>query len=155
MKIYENEKNQRLLYPHLLTKVSENMDVMKEEIFGTIIPILGYNDINEAITFISKRPRPLAMYLMSRNQKVIDRLLKSTHSGWVCVNDTSIHAMADDAPFGGIGPSGMGHYHGHEGFLAFSKAKTVLVSKSWIPKNRYLLEYRDFMLKLLRIILLR
>lgn len=107
------------------------------------------------IAYINARPRPLALYLMSNNHSLIDNFLKNTHSGGVGINETALHAAADDAPFGGIGNSGMGHYHGHEGFLTFSKAKTVLYSNSWLPKNRFILRNRDLIFKTLRRYLLR
>jgi len=152
---YDNVKGERVLYPHLLTNVSEDMNVMKEEVFGSIIPVLSYDTIDEAIEFINKRPHPLAIYLMSRNRKIIDKVLKTTHSGGMCVNDTAIHALADDSPFGGVGHSGMGHYRGQEGFETFSKAKTVLTTKPWVPKNAFLVQHRDFVLKILRIFFVR
>ncbi len=110
----------------LITNVDDSMEVMQQEIFGPLLPIVPYNRIDEAIEYINDRPRPLALYLMSFDSKVQDKVLTQTHSGGVCINDTVNHVAADDAPFGGIGPSGMGHYHGKEGFLTLSKAKTVL-----------------------------
>ncbi|REL36738.1 coniferyl aldehyde dehydrogenase [Thalassotalea euphylliae] len=149
------EGDGRLIYPHLLTNVHDGMQVMKEEIFGSILPIKTYQNISEVISFINDRPRPLALYIMSKDAQKIDHILKNTHSGGVSINDTAMHVMADDAPFGGVGNSGIGHYHGHEGFLTFSKAKTVLHSKAWLPKNRFILKYRDVMFKALRGLFLR
>lgn len=145
----------RQLYPHLVTGVKQDMDILKEEIFGSILPVITYNNVEDVITYINARPRPLALYLMSNNHSLIDNFLKNTHSGGVGINETALHAAADDAPFGGIGNSGMGHYHGHEGFLTFSKAKTVLYSNSWLPKNRFILRNRDLIFKTLRRYLLR
>jgi coniferyl-aldehyde dehydrogenase len=82
--------------------------------------------MDDAIAYVNARPRPLALYIMSFDKKVQQQVLTRTHSGGVCVNDTIFHFVADDAPFGGVGPSGMGHYHGKEGFLNFTKAKTIL-----------------------------
>ncbi len=149
------ENDGRLIYPHVVTSVSEKMQVMQEEIFGSILPVKTYQDINEVISYINARPRPLALYIMSTDDTLIDSLLKNTHSGGVCINDSAMHVAADDAPFGGVGHSGMGHYHGHEGFLTFSKAKTVLRSKAWLPKNRFILKNRDLAFKALRFSLLR
>ena len=146
---------ERILYPHLLTKVDEDMEVMKQEIFGPVLPILPYNSIDECIKRINKQPRPLALYIMSTDKDTVNKILKHTHSGGVCVNDTIMHASAEDAPFGGIGNSGIGHYHGEEGFRRLSKAKTVLTSKTWLPKNKFFLSYRDLMFKNLRKLLLR
>ncbi|UTW45292.1 coniferyl aldehyde dehydrogenase [bacterium SCSIO 12696] len=145
----------RLIYPHIVTNVSQDMRVMEEEIFGSILPVKTYQDVGEVIDYINARPRPLALYIMSKNNALIDRILKNTHSGGVAINDTAMHVAADDAPFGGVGPSGMGHYHGHEGFLTFSKAKTVLYSKASLPKNRFILKNRDLVFKVLRSLLLK
>ncbi|GAL18829.1 aldehyde dehydrogenase [Vibrio maritimus] len=145
----------RRVYPHLLTNLRPEMKVLQEEIFGSILPILTYEDLEEVISYINERPRPLALYIMSNDNNVIDSLVSRTHSGGVAINDTAMHVAADDAPFGGVGNSGMGHYHGHEGFLTFSKAKTVLHSSSWIPKNRFILKNRDFVFRTLRKYLLK
>ena len=140
---------------HIVTNVSDDMAIMQEEIFGTLLPVLSYQTMEEAIRYINARPRPLALYIMSSDRQTVDRILKGTHSGGVCVNDTTMHVVADDAPFGGIGNSGMGHYHGPEGFRTFSHAKTVESSKPWIPKNRYFLKYRDVMFNAMRRAFLR
>lgn len=138
------------LYPTLISKVSEDMKLMQEEIFGSLLPIKTYHSLSEVFEYIAKRPRPLALYVMSSDKQEIDEVIYNTHSGGVCVNDTIIHVAADDAPFGGIGHSGMGHYHGREGFLTFSKAKTVVKSKSYIPKNWFLLKNRDLTQRIFR-----
>ncbi len=149
------EKDGRRIYPHLVTNVDDNMKVMQEEIFGSILPVKTYKRIDEVIKYINERPRPLALYIMATDKGLINNLLQNTHSGGVSINDTAMHVAADDAPFGGIGNSGMGHYHGHEGFLTFSKAKTVLYSKAWLPKNSFILKNRDFVFKALRRFLLK
>lgn len=140
----------RLLQPLLITNVDDSMEVMKNEIFGPLLPIIAYDDIDEAIAFVNDRPRPLALYMMSTDPKNINKALYQTHSGGVCINDTLMHVVADDAPFGGIGQSGMGHYHGEEGFRVFSSAKTVLASPSFMPKNKIMLKYRDKITSLLK-----
>ncbi|WP_345880917.1 coniferyl aldehyde dehydrogenase [Shewanella algae] len=110
----------------LLTKVSDDMKLMQEEIFGPLLPLVSYQELGQALDYIKVRPRPLALYLMSFDKEVQQKVLSQTHSGGVCINETVFHVAADDAPFGGIGPSGMGHYHGQEGFRTFSHARTVL-----------------------------
>ncbi len=116
--------------PHsLLLNVSEEMTVMQDEIFGPLLPIVPYQDLDQAFAYINQRPRPLALYYFGYDKREQKRVLHETHSGGVCLNDTLLHVAQDDMPFGGIGPSGMGHYHGHEGFLTFSKAKGVLVKQ--------------------------
>lgn len=154
--VKEIEENEgRRVYPHLLTNVNEEMEALKQEIFGSIIPVMTYKNINEVLSYINERPRPLALYIMSKNNELIEKVINNTHSGGVSVNDTIMHVAADDAPFGGVGNSGIGHYHGHEGFLTFSKAKTVLKSNSWLPKNKFILKNRDFVFKMMRKFLLR
>ena len=122
----EINRNSRNLATQLVTAVRDDMLLMQQEIFGPILPILGYKTLNETIDYINDRPRPLALYIMSFDRPTQQQLLAHTHSGGVCINETVFHVVADDAPFGGVGASGMGHYHGKEGFLTFSKAKTVL-----------------------------
>lgn len=109
----------------LVNNVSDEMLLMQEEIFGPILPIVSYNNLDDAIAYVNDRPRPLALYLCSHDSAMQKRVLERTHAGGVCLNDAAMHVAQDDMPFGGIGPSGMGHYHGHEGFLTFSKAKSV------------------------------
>lgn len=145
----------RRVYPHLVTNMTEDMGIAQQEIFGSILPVMTYQNIDDVIAYINARPRPLALYIMSKNDQTINKLIHTTHSGGVAINDSAQHVAADDAPFGGVGNSGMGHYHGHEGFLTFSKAKTVLYSSSWLPKNRFILKNRDFMFTILRKFLLR
>jgi coniferyl-aldehyde dehydrogenase len=109
----------------LVNNVNDDMLIMQEEIFGPLLPIVSYNNLDEAIAYVNDRPRPLALYLCSHDTKAQQAVLERTHAGGVCLNDAAMQVAQDDMPFGGIGPSGMGHYHGHEGFLTFSKAKSV------------------------------
>ena len=122
----EINRNSRQLPTQLVTGTTNEMLIMQGEIFGPILPIIGYKELGEAISYINERPRPLALYIMSFDEEIQKELLNKTHSGGVCINETIFQVAADDAPFGGVGDSGMGHYHGKEGFLTFSKAKTVL-----------------------------
>lgn len=110
----------------LLLNAPDNTRVMQEEIFGPLMPIVSYRTEQEALDYVNQRPRPLALYLITHNKALENKTVKETHAGGMCVNDTAFHVAQEDAPFGGIGPSGMGHYHGKEGFLTFSKAKTIL-----------------------------
>ncbi|MGS0725255.1 aldehyde dehydrogenase family protein, partial [Shewanella sp. 0m-11] len=118
--------DKRKVPTQLIQNSSDDMLLLQEEIFGPLLPVIPYDNLEEAIAYINQRPRPLALYLMSFNKDTQQRVLANTHSGGVCINETVFHVAADDAPFGGIGPSGMGHYHGKEGFLTLSHAKTVL-----------------------------
>ncbi|TFF41257.1 coniferyl aldehyde dehydrogenase [Pseudomonas sp. RIT623] len=128
--LYPEEQRQgRCLPPHLLLGVDDTMQVMHEEIFGPLLPLVPYDSLDDALAYINQRPRPLALYYFGYDRGEQARVLRDTHSGGVCLNDTLLHVAQDDLPFGGIGPSGMGHYHGHEGFLTFSKAKAVLAKQ--------------------------
>ena len=126
--LFEQGQGRRMGHS-LLLNVSDNMTVMQDEIFGPLLPVVPYKDLDQAFAYINQRPRPLALYYFGYDKREQNRVLNETHSGGVCLNDTLLHVAQDDMPFGGIGASGMGHYHGHEGFLTFSKAKGVLVKQ--------------------------
>ena len=119
------DNEQRILPPVLLSQTSDNMQIMQREIFGPQLPLVTYRTLDEAIAYINARPRPLALYLFERNRAVIDQVLSQTVSGGVCLNDTLLHIAQDSLPFGGVGASGMGAYHGYQGFVTFSKLKPV------------------------------
>jgi len=126
--LYKEAQDRRLPFS-LLLNISDDMLVMQDEIFGPLLPIVPYERIEQTFAYINQRPRPLALYYFGYNKAEQNRVLEQTHSGGVCLNDTLLHVAQDDLPFGGIGPSGMGHYHGHEGFLTFSKAKGVFIKQ--------------------------
>lgn len=115
----------RKLAPVLVQGIKPDMTIAEEEIFGPILPIISYESMDEAIAHINDRPRPLALYYFGYDKSEQDYVLDNTHSGGVCVNDTLMHLAQEDMPFGGVGDSGMGHYHGKEGFITFSKVKSV------------------------------
>ena len=118
------EPTRRRFSPVALTGVEDSMQVMKDEIFGPILPVVPYEGLDAAIAYINARPRPLALYFFG-NASSRDRVLRETTSGGVTVNNTLFHVAQDNLPFGGVGPSGMGDYHGFAGFRCFSKAKPV------------------------------
>jgi coniferyl-aldehyde dehydrogenase len=115
----------RKLAPVIVQNMKDDMTIAEEELFGPILPIITYDEMDEAIAHINDRPRPLALYFFGYDKNEQNHVLDNTHSGGVCVNDTLMHLAQEDMPFGGVGDSGMGHYHGHEGFITFSKAKAV------------------------------
>ncbi len=119
----------RCLAPQVLLGVNDQMTVMQDEIFGPLLPIVPYDQLDEALAYVNARPRPLALYYFGYDKGEQGKVLQHTHSGGVCLNDTLLQVAQEDLPFGGVGPSGMGHYHGHEGFLTFSKAKAVLAKR--------------------------
>ncbi len=111
--------------PTLVLDATEDMVILQEEIFGPLLPIVTVGSLDEAIAYVLDHPRPLALYLFESSGKRIDEVLKRTHAGGVTVNDTLLHIAQEDLPFGGVGPSGMGAYHGKEGFDTFSHRKAV------------------------------
>ncbi|MHA3077585.1 coniferyl aldehyde dehydrogenase [Acinetobacter sp. ANC 4636] len=112
---------------YLVYDINDDMLLMQNEIFGSILPVLTYQNIDEVMTYINQHDRPLALYYFGYDQQEQQHFLKHTHSGGICLNETLVHVAQDDLPFGGVGASGIGHYHGHEGFLTFSHAKSVFV----------------------------
>ena len=112
--------------PVALLNVSEDALIMQEEVFGPILPILAINDVDSVIRYINERPIPLALYWFGKNKEVMKRVLNETRSGGITINDTLLHAAVEDLPFGGVGASGIGAYHGKAGFEAFSHRKSVL-----------------------------
>ena len=119
------DETKRKLAPTLVVSPSEDAAVMQEEIFGPILPIKTYEKLDDAIDYVNDHPRPLALYFFSHDSEQIDKVLDRTVSGGVSINATMMHIAQDDLPFGGVGPSGMGHYHAKEGFDSFSKKKPV------------------------------
>lgn len=115
----------RRLAPLAVTGVSDDMQLMQEEIFGPVLPVIGYGSIDDAIAYVNARPRPLALYYFGARGAALERVLARTISGGVTVNNTAFHVLQENLPFGGVGPSGMGHYHGKAGFDTFSKQKPV------------------------------
>lgn len=110
----------------LVLDTTDDMLIEQDEIFGPLLIIKPYTSLDSAINYINDRPRPLALYYFDLNEDRQDYVMNHTHAGGGCINDTITHVGTSDIPFGGIGPSGMGHYHGKEGFLTFSKAKGIL-----------------------------
>jgi len=120
----------RFFPPTLILGADNSMRVMQAEIFGPILPIVTYSIVEDALTFINDRPRPLALYYFDRNKSRITKVLDQTVSGGAAINDCIFHFVQHQLPFGGVGPSGMGAYHGFDGFCAFSKKKGVLLQNS-------------------------
>jgi len=124
--------------PLLLSQISDDSLVMKEEVFGPILPIIGISLVDEAIDYVNDRDHPLALYWFGKDKKVLKEILARTHSGGVCVNDTLLHAGIENLPFGGIGASGMGSYHGKAGFDTFSHQKPVLEVKGFLGMRKWM-----------------
>lgn len=121
----ESANGMRKLAPHLVLDVSDEMELMQREIFGPILPVLPYGDQRQVTAFINRHDRPLAFYPFTNDKDLQSYYLDHVMSGGVCVNDALLHPGQHDLPFGGVGASGMGHYHGYEGFATFSKLRPV------------------------------
>ena len=119
------------LAPTLVLDVADDMRIMQEEIFGPVLPVIKYRDLSEAIAYVNARPRPLALYYFGSSASNRSRVLTETTSGGVTINGTLMHYVQDDLPFGGVGLSGFGSYHGVEGFRAFSHQKAVFDVGRW------------------------
>jgi aldehyde dehydrogenase (NAD+) len=115
----------------VLTNVTPDMEIMKSEIFGPILPIVAYKTLDEAIQFVQSRPKPLALYIFGTNKRDIAKVISNTTSGSTCVNNTIIQIENLDVPFGGVGMSGTGNYHGFYGFKAFSHERNIMEQKSF------------------------
>ena len=111
--------------PTIVKNPSEDMRVLEEEIFGPLLAIKTYRDFGETIDYVNSKPRPLAVYYFGEDKKEERDVLDRTTSGGVCINDVIMHIMQEDLPFGGVGPAGMGSYHGYDGFKTFSHAKAI------------------------------
>ncbi|AXT46881.1 MULTISPECIES: coniferyl aldehyde dehydrogenase [Chromobacterium] len=109
----------------------QDATLLREEIFGPILPVLSYDKFDEALAYVNARPRPLALYLFDNDALRIEKTLRETVSGGVAINDIALQVVQEDLPFGGVGPSGMGHCHAKEGFMAFSKLKPVFRQSRW------------------------
>jgi aldehyde dehydrogenase (NAD+) len=121
------EAADRTIHPTLLTDVTPDMAIMQEEIFGPIVPLLTYKNIDDVIEHISRRDKPLALYIYSNNRSNIDKVLNRTSSGGVTVNGFFSHYLENQLPFGGVNQSGMGSYHGVFGFKTFSHERSVYI----------------------------
>lgn len=121
----------RLLPPALLFDVPDEAMVMREEIFGPVLPVVPYRTLAAALDYVTARPRPLALYYFDQSKARVRDVLARTMSGGVTVNDCLFHLGQHNLPFGGVGPSGMGHYHGFDGFCTFSKKRGVMEQARW------------------------
>jgi len=119
------DEGSRKIPPTLVLDVTDDMLLMQEEIFGPILPVKSYGNIDDVITYINDGEKPLALYLFTHDKALSEKVICSTMSGGVGINDCAMHVAQHDLPFGGIGNSGMGQYHGYEGFLEFSKLRPV------------------------------
>ena len=133
---------------HVVTGVTDDMRIAKEELFGPILPVIPYDTVDQAIDYITARPRPLAMYPFGFSASELDKLMTRTHSGGVSVDDWGWHVFNHDLPFGGVGNSGMGTYHGEEGFRELSHAKGTFKRFKWFPMGLFYPPYGNLVQRL-------
>ena len=140
--------------PHIVLNAPADCELRTREIFGPVLPIVAYSDVEEVIDTINAAPRPLAFYPFTNKKALLRTLLHRVMSGGVTVNDIVLHTGQHDMPFGGIGESGMGHYHGYEGFVTFSKMRPVFyqapfsaIKFLWPPYGKFATRYLDFLTK--------
>ena len=137
----ESDLKSRFIAPTLIDEPAPDSPVMQEEIFGPILPIIGYRHIEEAIRFIRQREKPLALYYFGNNDEA-ESVCRHTSSGGMCINDTILHFINRNLPFGGVGNSGYGRYHGRFSFDTFSNPKGVLKSQLWMDLKMRYMPYR-------------
>ena len=134
---------ERYIEPTLLTDVKPTSPVMQEEIFGPILPMMPFESLDEAITFINEREKPLALYYFGK-ESTGKKVIKRTSAGGSCINDTIMHIANENIPFGGVGNSGMGHYHGRLSFDAFSHKRSVVTTPTWLDLPFRYMPYKMF-----------
>lgn len=142
----EYNREERYISPTLIDNVHENSPIMQEEIFGPIFPIVTFSDTDEAISFVTKREKPLALYYFGESRKNIKKVLKHTSSGGACINDTIMHIANEKLPFGGVGHSGMSSYHGKESFKVFSHHRAVVTTTTLLDLPFRYMPYKLFKL---------
>ena len=139
--------------PTVMTDVTWEDAVMQEEIFGPILPVLTFDDLHEALAMVESHPHPLALYLFTASKTVSHQVLDTCRFGGGCINDCIIHLATSDMPFGGVGESGMGCYHGRFGFEEFSHIRSIVDKKTWIDLGMRYQPYHKWKLKLIRLFL--
>jgi acyl-CoA reductase-like NAD-dependent aldehyde dehydrogenase len=132
------DREMKYIAPTIIENVTWEDPIMQEEIFGPLLPVIEYKDLDEAINIVNHRPKSLALYLFTKEKGISNRIIRGTSSGGVCVNDTISHMVSNQLPFGGVGASGMGKYHGRASFDTFSHQKSVLLASSLFDlKDKY------------------
>ncbi|WP_373479676.1 aldehyde dehydrogenase [Geminocystis sp.] len=146
----DSNPDTKYIAPTMLDNVSLDSPVMAEEIFGPILPILEYQSLDEAITFVNSKPKPLALYFFSHNKEKQQQILKETSSGGLSFNETIMHVGVTELPFGGVGDSGIGAYHGKASFDVFTHSKSVLSRPFWGDLNWRYAPYTENTVKLFK-----
>lgn len=155
-KIYfggHTDKQERFIGPTVLNNISFEDKIMQEEIFGPLLPVIGFDNLDTAIKAVKARPKPLACYIYSKNKKIIQKLLHEVSFGGGAVNDSVMHLSNSNLPFGGVGFSGIGNYHGKAGLDCFSHQKSILHKPFWLePKIKYP-PYSSFKMKIIKFLM--
>ena len=146
----ECDETKRFIAPTLVYPAAPTDEIMQTEIFGPILPIMVYDDMTEVIAYVTQHDRPLALYLFAQDKNVIDRIMNSIPFGGGCINDTLVHLASDSLPFGGIGSSGMGRYHGRASFECFTCDKSVLNKSNRLDIPMRYPPYTDKALRLVK-----
>ena len=136
-------REQRYIAPTLITDVAETSPLLTTEIFGPILPIIPFDDIDDCVEYINTRPTPLALYYFTQSKKQARYIINHTESGGICINDTVVHVANNRLPFGGVGASGIGCYHGKHSFETFSHAKSVVKTTTRLYLDIKCAPYRD------------
>jgi aldehyde dehydrogenase (NAD+) len=142
----------RFIEPTLLIDVDPGSPVMQEEIFGPLLPVLTYEKLGEAIDFVNSRPKPLALYFFSGDRSAQKVVMDRCSFGGGCINDVIMHLASSRMPFGGVGASGMGSYHGKKSFETFSHTRSIMKNTELIDVPLRYMPYDDLSYKLLRLI---
>lgn len=149
----DTDRESLKIEPTLLDKITLDSPIMQEEIFGPILPIITFNDIKEAEDIILQMEKPLALYLFTQNKKIEKEILKNISFGGGCINDTVMQLVSSRMPFGGVGGSGMGSYHGKYSFDTFTHKKSIIKKYTWIDLPIRYLPYDEFKMKLIKLFL--
>ncbi len=139
----EKNRDNKFITPTIIDEVKPDFPIMQEEIFGPILPVLTFEKIDEAIEYINSNEKPLAFYYFGKNRNAKEILQKTT-SGGGCINDTLMHITNHSLPFGGVGNSGLGKYHGKQSFLAFSNARAIVSTPTWIDLPLKYVPFKHF-----------
>ncbi len=149
----EHDEKERYIAPTIMDGVSHDDAVMQEEVFGPVLPIITYEDLDAFIAEQVKRAKPLALYIFSKNKANINKVTKQLSYGGGCLNDTVVHVSNGAMPFGGVGDSGMGGYHGTDSFDTFSHKKSILINEPWMDVKLRFAPYKEGTLKMVKMIM--
>ena len=148
-----HEEENRRIEPTVMDRVTFEDPVMQEEIFGPILPVLTFKTLREAVAKVEAGEHPLALYFFSQNERSISAVTENVRFGGGCINDVVVHLATSNMPFGGFGESGMGCYHGKEGFMTFSHQKSIMDKKTWIDLPMRYQPYKNLFEKMMRTVL--